>query len=245
MKLYKHCSYNANSLSILINRKLWYCKPIDFNDPFDGDFELDPRCTLKDYIKIFNIDVSPEEYDSLKEGVLGSRGRLKKEILEEEEKFIKVFKNIGVLSLTPHRDNVLMWSHYSDEHRGFSIGFEIDDETPVTTVNYQDALPKHHLSYFHNITGNQDYIPIQFTKHSNWKYEDESRISVNRGNRLIDFPGDIFEINFGCKMNEIHKETISRLVGHLAEHENISLYSAVKSNNLSLSFEHYEKTPNE
>ncbi len=239
MILYKYCPYNANSLSIIINQKVWYCKPADFNDPFDGDFCVDHDCSFDDFLKIFKIDTPSGTYKKLKEKYCGVDGKIKKEIIEKEENFLEVFKNIGVLSLTPHKENVLMWSHYSDDHRGFSIGFNIEDDVPVTGINYSETLPKHHLSYFYKIDCKGDFLPIQFTKHTDWDYEDERRISVQRGNRLLGLPGKINEINFGCRMTETHKETLTKLVRYLPNGKDIKLFSAVKIDNLTLSFETY------
>lgn len=45
------------------------------------------------------------------------------------ERIVNFFKtNCAVLSLTRNPYNPLMWAHYGDEHRGFCIGYDIDDE---------------------------------------------------------------------------------------------------------------------
>jgi len=53
----------------------------------------------------------------------------------------------GVLCLTPHWDNLLMWAHYGDAHRGICLGFDI--ELPHDTffgngrlVEYSEHKPK-------------------------------------------------------------------------------------------------------
>ena len=37
--------------------------------------------------------------------------------------FLKMHDKISILSLTEDKNNLLMWSHYANEHRGFVIGF--------------------------------------------------------------------------------------------------------------------------
>jgi len=241
MHLYKYCSFGANSLSILINRKVWYCKPADFNDPFDGDFYLDTSCTFEDFQTIYGLETPPGLHEAVKSAYCDSNGMVKNEVIEKERWSVDVLKNIGVLCLTPSRDNVLMWSHYADEHRGFSIKFDIPESIPVNKINYAIDLPNHHLSFFAKrpLSANNGYLDFQYTKHLNWKYEDEHRILVSGGNRLVDLPGRIIEINFGCQMPDSHKETISNMVKMLPDSEDVKLFSAVKCNRLSLSFEAY------
>ncbi|MFC3681373.1 DUF2971 domain-containing protein [Bacterioplanoides pacificum] len=40
--------------------------------------------------------------------------------------FTNELKNIGIISLTETRDNLLMWSHYGDNHRGLVIEYNIN-----------------------------------------------------------------------------------------------------------------------
>jgi len=53
--LYKYCAYNTNSLSILINKKIWVAKPESFNDPFDCKIEFTlPKINSKAFRKYLN-----------------------------------------------------------------------------------------------------------------------------------------------------------------------------------------------
>ncbi len=234
MKLYKYCSYSANTLSILINGKVWYSKPADFNDPFDGDFLVDNVCSFDDYIAIFQLDISGETYEAMKAKYCDEQGNLKPEKLAEESSIAGVFKNVGVLCLTTRWDSTLMWSHYADQHRGLAIQFDIPNEIPVSKVNYAKVLPANHLSYYYKRTTNDGYIDIEFTKHEDWSYEDEYRLAVNAGNRLVENPGIITEVIFGCKMQNSHKETLSNLVSTLPSGKGVRLLSAEKVDDLSL-----------
>lgn len=62
-------------------------------------------------------------------------------------------RSIGMLCLTEKEDNLLMWSHYAQNHEGFVIGFDTDHEffsktengTGLWKVKYsfqRPALPK-------------------------------------------------------------------------------------------------------
>lgn len=51
----------------------------------------------------------------------------------------------GIISLSESPDNLLMWSHYADEHRGIVVEFEVDEYDPFdlfetnTPPKYSDA----------------------------------------------------------------------------------------------------------
>jgi len=241
MELYKFCTFEANSLSILINQEVWFSKPADFNDPFDGDFNVSDKSTLDDFISISKKTLLLDECEQFKKEHCDSDGIIQSDVLSKYKDIVGVFKNIGVLCLTPRRDSVLMWSHYADEHKGFSIKFDIPDSVPCTDINYAIELPQHPLSFYYNICNANGFIKIQFTKHIDWQYENETRISVNGGNRLCSLPGKITEINFGCKMPENQKITISNLVKGLPYGDEVKLYNAVKNCNLALDFDLYKK----
>lgn len=244
MLLYKYCTYSTNSLSILINKKVWYSKPADFNDPFDGDFLATKTCTFEEFIRIFPIDAHPDtyKYNLLKSEFCDKDGFLKPEQYSKHASIKDVYKNVGVLCLTPRRDSTLMWSHYSDKHTGFSIQFNVPDDIPICKINYAGKLTENHLSYYYNPErlGKNGYIDIEFTKHLDWEYEDEYRLSVSGGNRLLDIPGSITEINFGCRMSDSQKETIANLVLKLPKSEDIAIFTCQKVDDLCLKFQPYK-----
>lgn len=240
IELYKYCTYSANSLGVLINSEVWYCKPAEFNDPFDGDYSVSEECTAEEFISMFNLDCTPNDFKSLNPEYFDENDLLSKEKYNKFSDVVKGLKNIGVLCLTSKRDSVLMWSHYADEHRGFNLKLKLHEDIPYQNISYNNTLPVKKLSYFYEIvTNNEGYIDIQFYKHIDWEYEDEYRICINGGNRLVKLPGEITEINFGCKMPDNYKKTISNLIKGANIEKPIDLYSAVKADNLSLDFEKY------
>ena len=40
----------------------------------------------------------------------------------------EILKNVVILSLTRTPLNALMWAHYGEEHKGFVIGYDVDDQ---------------------------------------------------------------------------------------------------------------------
>lgn len=112
--LYKYCAYNANSLSILINRKIWLARPESFNDPFD--------CNIK-----FKSEIKSEALSMYLNRTGGATGNRRKDhdvFLKGLEAFrTKDIARFGVFSMSKKKDNILMWSHYAGQHKGFCIEF--------------------------------------------------------------------------------------------------------------------------
>jgi hypothetical protein len=139
-----------------------------------------------------------------------------------------------MLSLTRKRNNLLMWSHYAQAHRGLVIGFDADNPffqreemprifTPLWEVKYSDKRPV--VPTFAEC--DKDLTEMLFlTKSSHWAYEEELRMfaqpraaakvieDVNRlPIYLVEFPREcIREVIFGHLMSKLLKERIAQLV---------------------------------
>jgi hypothetical protein len=150
-----------------------------------------------------------------------------------------------MLSLTRKRNNLLMWPHYADSHRGFVIGFDDENpffhqETPRTMsplmqVQYSSKRPV--VSRFEELADNLHEI-VFLTKGDQWSYEEELRMfakpkaanSVQRDDGgfeiyLFDLEPDIFtEIILGHWMSQREKDEIAALAKE--KYPQIEVYEA-------------------
>ncbi len=127
---------------------------------------------------------------------------------------------MGVFCLTEKSDNLLMWSHYADRHRGFCIefnGLKLNDfiliksrkEKPISLLDvvYNKELPS--IPMGNKAVDLDDLLKFLRTKYEGWKYEDEWRIiATERPNESIKIPnGIITSIRLGLlvKENDIYK----------------------------------------
>lgn len=156
----------------------------------------------------------------------GSIGRLNVAVQEQ-------LCHFRVLCVSEQHDNVVMWSHYADEHRGVVFKLRCIDEIDNTLlaarkVIYTDtflAFPSAD-QYAKHLTGEQpiDFVPllwdIAFTKHIDWSYEKEWRVHIAL---LKESPGDgytifsedprVFEaVYLGCRMEDEEVAEIVKLV---------------------------------
>jgi hypothetical protein len=223
--LFKYRAFNKSSIELLVNRELWFAKPETLNDPFE--------CQLS--------------YERVLEAVWN-----KKEIAEQQQNNLKNeldkrLSELGICSFSRTRKNQLMWSHYSDEHRGFCIGF--NENTLKNTserfhsipVDYQADLPyKKIIERFEYFESNEplnnkisdiygDILEsVIGTKYTNWKYEKETRLVTYEFGALKFEPKSVVSIAFGLRMADRDKVTLKKLLNS-PEWSHINLFQAEKA----------------
>lgn len=155
---------------------------------------------------------------------------------------------IFCVSETPR--NVVMWSHYADEHRGavFELGCvdELDNRLlAARQVEYTDRFVSFPSSkqYALHLTGEApfDIVPlvwrIAFSKHIDWAYEKEWRVhlplldvSVGEGHIFLEEPAPVFKsITLGCRATDRDvADTVDLVKTHLPK---MAVRRAVKSHN--------------
>lgn len=128
-----------------------------------------------------------------------------------------------VFCVSERFDNLVMWSHYADQHKGVVFKLRCVDEIDNTLlaarkVQYTDSfLPFPNVdAYAQHLTGEKpiDFVPliwnVAYTKHVDWSYEQEWRVHMPLLNEL---PGDgysvypenqrVFEaVYLGCNMDQ-------------------------------------------
>lgn len=127
---------------------LWFSKPKFFNDPFDCNMEV-----IKYYNNFLNsINTIAEKADDL---------------------IINGTKEFGICCFSETNNNIHMWSHYADSHKGICIEYDSSEFNDyfsqllkcrcyLTPVDYRDRLI--------NLDGD-----IEWTKHS--EYTEFKRIA--------------------------------------------------------------------
>lgn len=109
-----------------------------------------------------------------------------------------------VFCVSERFDNVVMWSHYADQHKGVVFKLQCIDEIDNTLlaarkVQYTDTfLPfpdadayARHLTEEEPIDFTKCIWDIAYTKHVDWKYEEEWRVHIPL---LNEPPGDGYSI---------------------------------------------------
>ena len=144
-------------------------------------------------------------------------------------------ERFGILSLSTRWNSTLMWSHYSNKHSGFCIGFNKDD--PYFRKTLPEGLYKS-VEYSKNRVApfyeDNNSLEFAFIKAEDWSYEKEERLILPLFSKhkvmLNEFDEEIFlfkvphrlinEIIVGVNTNQSLTDEIIKLSKAL----NIKLY---------------------
>jgi hypothetical protein len=91
----------------------------------------------------------------------------------------------GVACFSQYWDNILMWSHYADRHKGICLGFDIPDEV-IRKVMYEPdvevvgALTDLSTTGEVMTEGTRILDKLFETKYIGWEYEGEFRVNGSR-----------------------------------------------------------------
>ena len=224
--LYKYRDwFDMNHQRLISNQEIYFPRPSDFNDPFDGNIPVRwdlltyKQCVEKnlEIINIFHKDKDQSlvrEYAKkvTDEKTLWHPEKLAKEGPGQLEKWNSI---IGLFSLSSVPDNILMWSHYALNHTGFVVGFDSEslcndyDFDYIEPINYQIDYPT--ISGLDETT--DQFHKKFFFKSKLWKYDKEWRISKNHIEiRVVKLHNEtIKEILIGCRSNSNETNRIIKL----------------------------------
>lgn len=198
--VYKYRPISKFTERIFKDSNIWFAKPNTFNDPFDCQI-ITKTDNTKEELKEFLI--RNNAYDINK--------KIDDGLLPIEEwnnginKVIGSFiNNCGVACFAGNNDSILMWSHYTDSHKGICIKFDILEDLNLfmlpLKVNYSDEYP----IYNHIRDNRKSLIDKLFqTKAKCWEYENEIRVmKPNQFGNIKFNKSAIKEICFGVNASE-------------------------------------------
>lgn len=241
---------------ILLENEIFFPSARKFNDPFDSTVPL--RYDLSNDDQIFNLYVEHIRHDhpNLTDDEVKrmARNELKNNDVRNPERnqyYIDVQREFaatkfGIFSTSTKMDNILLWSHYSNLHRGVCIRFNCKKfrefiETDCVKngliiyweyVDYQNKYPTLNPFDFNNV---ESYTKSLLIKSDDWRYESELRFLLfDLPDKAIIIPdGIIDQIILGCR---ISKENEKEIV-EVGKKKNIELKQAVlKQNSFGLDF---------
>lgn len=222
--MYKYRSLDSSDATsidrirdVVVRSRLWLSSPVDFNDPFDMSGKIVVASTAAERLNRFKTALK-ERGVSYKERERKARELARQPVDEVERRieasFQKQKTETGIYSFASFPRNILMWSHYSQNHTGICLQFEIarDFSTfgEAVAVEYSRDYPI--ISYI--IGFNDGLTSILLRKHEGWSYEGERRIiKPGRARSYISFdPQAITGIIIGCKTTKSGFDTIKQLM---------------------------------
>lgn len=242
---YRYFDKEERTWNIIKNSELYFSSFRGFNDPFDCNLDFKSENKYENIErKKFKSKIA-ENTDVFK-SILNKRLSLKDEAKENKRDILEMKENSGILSMSKNYKNILMWSHYADNHKGLCFGFSAlksKDEcfregSPVTYSNDDEYLP---INVF-AVDYKEELTRLFTTKSKYWEYEEEFRFITIKSKGLKRFSKETLkEIIFGCKAS---KENIKKTI-QLCSHngfEHVQFKKAKKViNKFELEFENIKK----
>lgn len=230
--LFKYRAFDRNSISMLVNKKIYFASPDKLNDPYDCKIDI------AESLEVAIENASPE----IKQNLLEYRkaGDVHRKINDDA-------KSAGIFSLSRKSSDMKMWAHYASNHAGFCIGFQLSDRFlkydekekifGTSPVHYTKDNP--FVDFFENLASapekpkyNEYWLELLnlslITKAQTWVDEDECRITRAEPGLVSFSPSEIKEITFGSNMPLENRQTIKNIViGPAWQH--VNFYEMVKA----------------
>lgn len=202
----KKISFNINTLNLLKTGNIFFSAPADFNDPFDCWIPIKPRKIqekeilesihsnknrkasreLRKTISEFSVNNDLKEFTNYGNKLKLDHPSVNKNMNRD---ILRVFK---ICCFSRQCNNILMWSHYADFHRGICIGLKVREKDKKEVIKFREidnkiiSLPIEDMDYDEKNKKAIIYDDKDLTvdllreclikKAKLWKYEDECRI---------------------------------------------------------------------
>ena len=229
--LYKYRNVSPNSLNILIQNELYFADPLtEFNDPFDSRILPYVEGSKTEVLRYF--EKNPKHYDLLSRSydfaelpdpipkLFMSETALKSALRTDKD------RPIGVLTLSENKADIVMFTHYADNHRGFCLEFDTIDAPEffagAMQISYE-GYPEINVIK----SSDEEKLAALLTKSNQWSYEMEWRI-INHidGQGLYAFPPNMLtSIIFGLDMDKGHISMVKTLL----KDRNINFFQAYRA----------------
>ncbi len=240
-RLYKYRTFSCQTLKMLARNEIYFAASHCFNDPFECrarkefEFKSDPKSIKKMAeleVSQSNQKISLEQAMNYIEEIASDPQKIKKYLNDKSDFFQRiVLQSFGIYSLSKKRNDILMWSHYSDGHTGFCIEFNRAENNifaETEEVNYpkdNEFVDVDYLSFqLEKLL--EEAIKVVLTKSIHWAYEEEWRIverlpvaEKNYRGHLRTYTDDMLSgIIFGERMDEHSRKTIMDILNHKPVH---------------------------
>jgi hypothetical protein len=236
--IYKYCSLNAAE-SIIKTNTIKFSDPASFNDPFDCDVDLlEFKLPNKlDEHTIYEL----ETIKGMFQNYHGFDDLIKEEGFIEEmyrKAQIEKVKGARVSCFSLIENNILMWSHYADKHKGICLEFDSDLTSHGFTNLAEEDITEGEVGYTeyektNYLSSNRIFAVYKMflCKSNAWSYEKEFRlITLNKKPELQEFKKSFLKsVYFGLNMTP---SEIAKFISLCSEcnYETLKFFKAEKIN---------------
>lgn len=245
---------------VLQNNELYVPSVNELNDPFDCLIKFDYSIIESEGLTQRVVDLFFQEFGNKiselgysREFLIGNTdSNVISTLIELKKYYDGIFeenrkKHLGVISFSKNWENLLMWSHYSNSHKGFCVGF--NTEKLINSKFFHNGCRVFYPEKYPLVNPLKEefkqVVDVFYNKSSDWSYEEEYRMTKLFGyhqnndefekQKIFNFENHyIKEVILGWKIPVSDKEQILSICNE----KNISVYQTeVVSNNFKLNKE--------
>lgn len=250
---------NRQHQRILEKCEIYFAAALDLNDPSEGNNPLRyDLLSKRERIEIAEMHIKQDFPRMRKHHVRNYARHIESQRRWDNRKNIAKSQNamlleIGIFSACEQKDEVILWTHYANSHKGFCVGYDAEyfDRYCREIVNYLPAdktplINAYPMNYAHEkpvlIPNRRGWkgkvIDSLLTKAEGYRDEKEVRFFNLNGARcsMLLPPKAIKEVILGCKIAEQDESEITELIRKKMPHVRI-IKAQMKDNSFNLSFE--------
>lgn len=223
--IYKYHNLNIHLIELLSNAELYLSSKNKLNDPLDSAFKINIENYLKLYIEKYPSIANNKEHLSLSQDVF------KYQLENGNTDFldnINDFQNgYNICSFTENSNNSLMWSHYTNNHSGVCLKFDLDLDNNLKKSLY----PVRYLDELIEIREPSDFKKSLLVKLKDWEQEKEWRI-ISKKNKFNFNREALVEITFGLNVQDSTINWFKYFAENFYFHDTIINILRIKNNKL-------------
>lgn len=217
--IYKYMSWDS-FIELITQRTLYFAAPTTYNDPFDTKMDITCKGSLDEVRSYWTKQKQSNEWINKVAEISDFQFRK-----ASSEAFMGIVSEFRVCCFSQLFDNILMWSHYSDMHKGVCVKFDRTKDPlfgDATPVSYREQVPKYNL-----IDGTEEGIRCGiYTKSKDWEYEKEIRIvrhtQQNIANKVKFKRKALCEVILGCRFPDHKKLAVQAIIKKYGYHTALS-----------------------
>ena len=223
--LCKYGRLGEHSEQVFSTPTIWFASPAKLNDPFECRPWFDFAGTEAQLVDFLVRMVRKQDAALPQDAALKRARAIYAEGRHKDPRFWDFFRgdvarllarDVALCCLSSTNTNILMWSHYAQDHQGYCLEFAATDTTPffgeAQKVTYASDFPV--VSFF-NTPHDKQVDLIFLTKFDGWKYEEEYRIVDHQaGAGLHAYQAELLKsVTFGLRMPQEDKQKVRQWLG--------------------------------
>jgi hypothetical protein len=221
-RLYKYRSLAVREYAAqtLRHRTLYAASPADLNDPFECRYSVKPlprKEQIEAIARSRSLKRIVDPRKRIRAAIDDADSTVRQEVIAALPTWHRGELDLqaGIISLSARKDDLLMWGHYADSHRGICLEFD------GSALPFSDAKRVRYSKVFPAISlPPTDFAEtgrlVLLSKSEHWRYEEEWRavqLNFDKYPRLVAFaPEALTGVIFGCMCSDANREIVRRWV---------------------------------